>query len=295
MTIRPLLAIEPLTAESFAPFGWVAESSGNAGRPSRDDAVAVRVRRPHHHPHHLAALRRAVVLQAGAPLRSHPDLLPALRQPFGGVRRSAHGPRRSGRGSAPGDVRAFLVDPGRGFSFARGTWHSLDRYVLAPPGATFVILNVDPNPTQIVDYADGTSERFADLDVDPEPIRHLGRHRTAAPVRGLIRASRATPHARGTPGPGVRGRLTRHTTGMSAEPVDPPRDEGKRQHRGPSCHSREACPREGGEREFMGLDRRRTRARETHAHAGSVRLPGVPQENLAGRGATTGNRTPHQP
>ena len=34
---------------------------------------------------------------------------------------------------------------------------SLDRYVLSPPGATFVILNVDPNPTQIVDYANGTS------------------------------------------------------------------------------------------------------------------------------------------
>ena len=43
--------------------------------------------------------------------------------------------------------------------------------MLAPPGATFVILNVDPNPTQIVDYANGTSLRFEDLDVDPEPIR----------------------------------------------------------------------------------------------------------------------------
>ena len=69
----------------------------------------------------------------------------------------------------PADVRAFLIDPGRPFSFALGTWHSLDRYVLAPPGATFVILNVDPNPTQIVDYADGTSLRYADLDVDASP------------------------------------------------------------------------------------------------------------------------------
>ena len=50
---------------------------------------------------------------------------------------------------------------------ARGT--RSDRYVLSPPGATFVILNVDPNPTQIVDYADGTSRRYADLDVDPAP------------------------------------------------------------------------------------------------------------------------------
>ena len=71
----------------------------------------------------------------------------------------------------PEDVRAFLIDPGKGFSFARGTWHSLDRFVLAPPGATFVILNVDPNPTQIVDFLDGTSLRFADLDADPPPAR----------------------------------------------------------------------------------------------------------------------------
>ena len=69
----------------------------------------------------------------------------------------------------PADVRAFLIDPGRPFAFARGTWHSLDRYVLSPPGATFVILNVDPNPTQIIDYADGSSLRYADLDGDAAP------------------------------------------------------------------------------------------------------------------------------
>ena len=41
--------------------------------------------------------------------------------------------------------------------------------MLSPPGATFVILNVDPNPTQVVDYADGTSERHADLGADAAP------------------------------------------------------------------------------------------------------------------------------
>ena len=69
----------------------------------------------------------------------------------------------------PEEVRAFLIDPGRPFAFARGTWHSLDRYVLSPPGSTFVILNVDPNPTQIVDYANGTSERHTDLGADAAP------------------------------------------------------------------------------------------------------------------------------
>ena len=71
----------------------------------------------------------------------------------------------------PSTVRAFKIDPAKGFSFWRGTWHSMDRYVLEPPGATFVILNVDPNPTQVVDFADGSSVRFQDLDVDPSPHR----------------------------------------------------------------------------------------------------------------------------
>ena len=53
-------------------------------------------------------------------------------------------------------MRAFLIDPGKGYAYKIGTWHSLDRYLLRPPGASFVILNVDPNPSQFVDYA----ERF---------------------------------------------------------------------------------------------------------------------------------------
>lgn len=52
----------------------------------------------------------------------------------------------------PGDVRAFLIDPTKGFVYKTGTWHSLNRYVLSPPGASFIILNVDPNPSQVVDY-----------------------------------------------------------------------------------------------------------------------------------------------
>jgi len=54
----------------------------------------------------------------------------------------------------PEQVRAFLIDGTVGFRYHVGTWHSLDRYVLHPPGATFVIINVEPNPTQVVDYAD---------------------------------------------------------------------------------------------------------------------------------------------
>ncbi|HYU79721.1 MAG TPA: ureidoglycolate lyase [Vicinamibacterales bacterium] len=52
----------------------------------------------------------------------------------------------------PDQVRAFLIDGTVGFRYKVGTWHSLNRYILHPPGATFVIVNVDPNPTQVVDY-----------------------------------------------------------------------------------------------------------------------------------------------
>ena len=64
----------------------------------------------------------------------------------------------------PGSVRAFLIEPAQGFSYHIGTWHSLDRFVLGAPGASFIILNVAPNPTQIVDYADGRSVHHPDLD-----------------------------------------------------------------------------------------------------------------------------------
>jgi hypothetical protein len=36
----------------------------------------------------------------------------------------------------------------------------LNRYVLHPPGATFVIINVEPNPTEVVDYGKKFGVRF---------------------------------------------------------------------------------------------------------------------------------------
>ena len=71
----------------------------------------------------------------------------------------------------PGDVRAFLIDGTKGFAYKKGTWHSLDRYILSPPGTTFVILNQSPNPTQTVDFMEGFSLRHRDLDIDSHPTR----------------------------------------------------------------------------------------------------------------------------
>ncbi len=77
----------------------------------------------------------------------------------------------------PADVRAFLIDPAKGYSFRRGTWHSLNRHNLVPPGSTFLILNSDPNPTQMVNYETSTVAIYQDLgsDLEPERIVHEGK------------------------------------------------------------------------------------------------------------------------
>jgi ureidoglycolate hydrolase len=38
------------------------------------------------------------------------------------------------------EVRAFLVDSSRGYVLRRGTWHSLDRFPLRPPGAAWAMI-----------------------------------------------------------------------------------------------------------------------------------------------------------
>jgi ureidoglycolate hydrolase len=70
----------------------------------------------------------------------------------------------------PDQIHAFLINPEKGYTFHRGTWHSLDRFLLAPPGGTFLILNTAPNPTQIVDYQDNTSITYADLETQANPL-----------------------------------------------------------------------------------------------------------------------------
>ena len=69
----------------------------------------------------------------------------------------------------PNQIRAFLIDPSRGFVFNKGTWHSLNRYILSPPGSTFVILNSNPNPTQIVNYTENIGKIYKDLGSDSSP------------------------------------------------------------------------------------------------------------------------------
>ena len=171
MTLRRRLTIEPMTAESFAPFGRLLEPSGMPAdrrvmTPSEfecDGGTTIHtIWQPSGGRSFSRLERHFGVTQTFFQLSGSPSVVCVARPT------DLDDPNAVPR---PEEVRAFLIDSGRGFSFGRGTWHSLDRYVLAPPGATFVILNVDPNPTHIVDYRDGTSLRFSDLDTDSTPIR----------------------------------------------------------------------------------------------------------------------------
>lgn len=181
MNRRISITPEPMTKEAFAPFGWLIEPPG---RPDDrrtlspvefgcDGKTTVSVIwQPSTGVEFSCLERHFGVTQtffqlAGAPAvvcvapATDPDDLAAIPD--------------------PATVRAFRIDPSKGYAFARGIWHSMDRYLMPPSGsehlaaepagATFVILNVDPNPTQVIDYADGRSTLYADLDVDAAPRR----------------------------------------------------------------------------------------------------------------------------
>jgi ureidoglycolate lyase len=159
-----LLTIEPMTAESFAPFGevWQAAKKPDDHRImektgfSCDGQTTVSVIwQPcadpcfHELERHFRVTQsfiqlaggRAVVCAAPPSATDDPTDVPA-----------------------PESVRAFLIDPAIGYSFRRGTWHSLNRFVLDGDGATFVIINSDPNPTQMINYETSTLSIFTDLD-----------------------------------------------------------------------------------------------------------------------------------
>ncbi|MBT7733207.1 MAG: hypothetical protein HN701_15980 [Rhodospirillaceae bacterium] len=61
------------------------------------------------------------------------------------------------------NIKAFFINPKIGFAFKRGTWHSLNRYIVDGDGASFLIFNSDPNPTEMVDYSSGKGTRYDDL------------------------------------------------------------------------------------------------------------------------------------
>ena len=169
MTITTVeVPVVPMTAESFAPFGEVFGLDGGGDkrsiastRFSHDGQVSVgTIWNPHGTLQFSKLERHYAIAQGFVQLSGAPAVVCAA--PPTDINDATSLPR-------PEDVVGFLIDPRQGYLFHIGTWHALDRCVLAPPGASFMIINVKPNPTQVIDFATANSDRHADLDVTPTP------------------------------------------------------------------------------------------------------------------------------
>ncbi len=165
------LEVEPMTAEAFAPFGelWEATDQPDDRRLSTPTGYA-----------YLGRTTVGVIWQPYGglcfnELERHFGVTQSFIQLSGSPAVvSVAAPTKTEDPTDvpdPADVRAFQIDPGKGYSFKRGTWHALNRFPLAPPGATFLILNSDPNPTQMVNYETSTLAVYQDLGSDLEPER----------------------------------------------------------------------------------------------------------------------------
>ena len=157
------LTPEPLTAEAFAPFGEVMEAPERPAEERRffplDFRIAGRttmdvIWQPLAEPRFHWIERHFAVTQTFVHLGGPPAVV-AVAAPTDMEDETAI-PR-------PEEMRAFLIRPGQGYVYRTGTWHSLDRFLFEPPGARFLIVNVDPNPTQFVDTKEvfGTSFEIA--------------------------------------------------------------------------------------------------------------------------------------
>ena len=156
------IKIEMLTDEAFAPFGQVI---GASTKPSTGEEVAcpmpgkrVQDRRYPAGPgdqHPFSGLsfnkmeRHFIQTKVTIPLTGSPAVV-AVSAPTDPKDREAI--------PSPDQVRAFLLDGTKGYMLKKGTWHSVDRLPLYPPGSVFVVFNdhetaavsTSPTPDRVV-------------------------------------------------------------------------------------------------------------------------------------------------
>jgi ureidoglycolate hydrolase len=154
--------VVPMTAESFAPYGTVFGLAGGGA-----DRIAVDAGFWHEGKATLGTIWNPQGAFTFSELERHYNNAQAFAQLSGSPSVvCVAAPTDMDDVQAlpdPEDVRGFLIDPAQGYVFHRGTWHVLDRCVLKSPGASFLIVNSDPNPTQIVDFATRRNWMHPDL------------------------------------------------------------------------------------------------------------------------------------
>ncbi len=175
-----LLTPEPLTPEAFAPFGEVMEAKERPPDTRRFFPLDFRIEgrttmdviwQPLAEPRFHMLERHFAVTQTFIHLGGPPAVV-AVGAPTDLTDESAIPP--------PDAMRAFLIQPGQGYVYRIGTWHSLDRYLFEPPGSRFLIVNVDPNPTQFVDARERFGVEFEIRPPDPEGVAAMERPPTDA-------------------------------------------------------------------------------------------------------------------
>ncbi|HEY4910102.1 MAG TPA: ureidoglycolate lyase [Methylomirabilota bacterium] len=138
------LSVEPLTEESFRPFGQVIGESvaapdfrgeqGTLGwsidwRGGR--AKISYLRTPYQGLRFRKLERHLDLTQAFIPMGGAPAVV-AVAAPTDLRDRDAV--------PGPDAVRAFLLDGSVGYALHKGTWHSLDRFAVTPPDTRWVII-----------------------------------------------------------------------------------------------------------------------------------------------------------
>ena len=154
--------VVPMTAESFAPYGKVFGLEGRGAK-----RVALDAGFWHEGKATLGTIWNPPGASVFSELERHYDNAQAFAQLCGSPAIVCAAPPTDMDDPQalpdPSDIRGFLIDPDQGYVFHRGTWHVLDRCVLEPPGASFLIVNSDPNPTQIADFATRRNWMHPDL------------------------------------------------------------------------------------------------------------------------------------
>jgi ureidoglycolate hydrolase len=159
--------VEPLTEESFRPFGQVV---GRLSRPAdyetptgtqgwrfdfESGKTRITLSQATYKPFRFSRVERHFhVTQAHIPLSGSPAVV-VMAPPTGAQAL----PR-------PEDFRAFLIDGTAGYVMHKGTWHSLDRYPLYPPVSSFVMLSDEETWQDLQLIYTGSGGGVLNTDVD---------------------------------------------------------------------------------------------------------------------------------
>ena len=155
------IPVEPFTAAAFAPFGALVAQPGRAadfaGNRSHSwglpfeavGATQLMFSRFYHQPMNFSVLERHFnVTQGFMPLHGTP-LVMVVAPPT-----DRTGPNAI---PAPETLRAFYMDGSAGLIMHVGTWHTLDRYPVAPPHVECLFYTAKETQDELIrEKADGT-------------------------------------------------------------------------------------------------------------------------------------------